>query len=250
MKFFYFFILLIPVSLYPLFEPVDFEGDIWKSQGIYISPAFIHSNFGISTEYIIPFGLSELATERLALRIPSGIGSFALRVSNFGEHTYRENEISIGYGNSYKSVKFGSFIKLLYVSTKEYGTSYAVSGDIGIMTTLKFSSIWLTLSDFTNPYIKDDAIDSKLAGGIYISPEDWFDIDVRILKQEGFETSTKITGIIHLSKFLTTRVGMNTSPRSFITGAALYINNFGLSYIVTTHQDLGLSHIISFSLDR
>jgi len=242
--------VIIPVSAYSLFEPADWEEDIWATQGVYISPAFIHNRFGISADYILPFGMTQLALERMAIVIPSGIGSFAFRASNFGNVIYRENEISIGYGKYYKSVNFGAFVKILYVSTKEYGTAFTISGDIGVMTVLNVGSVWLSFRNFTSPNIGKETIGDNLMGGIYISPENWFDIDVRIMKQQGFTTSTKVFGLFHLSEFFTIRAGMNTSPRSFIVGTAFEVDDIGMTYAVVTHQELGLSHIITVSFGR
>jgi len=250
MKWLLYFIVIIPASAYPLFEPADCEGNIWTTQGVYISPAFIHNRFGISADYILPFGMTHLALERIAVVIPTGIGSFAFRASNFGNLIYRENEISVGYGKYYKSVRFGTFIKTLYVSTKEYGTAFTISGDIGVTAVLNVGSVWLSFRDFTSPNIGEETVGGNLMGGIYISPEDWFDIDVRIMKQQGFATSTKVFGLFHLSEFFTVRAGMNTSPRSFIVGTAFAIGNIGVTYVVATHQELGLSHVITVGFGR
>lgn len=250
MRHLFYILLFLPPTAYSLFEPVDTEANILTTPAIYVSPAFIHTNLGISTEYIIPFGLSELATQRFAVRLPTNIGSFALRISNFGEQKYRENELSIGYGNVFKTIRFGTFIKLLYISTSEFGSNYVISGDVGVMSTFNTCMVWLGFTNLTNPHIETDAIGSILSGGILISPEDWFDIDIRISKQEGFETSTKVIGLTSLSSFLTVRFGMNTSPRSFIAGATIYIKNIDFTYTTTTHQDLGLSHIVSLCFTR
>jgi len=247
MKWFLCYIAIIPVSAYSLFEPVDCEGDIWKTQGIYTSPAFIHNRFGVSADYMLPFGMTDLSMERVAVVIPSGIGSFALRASNFGGSVYRENEISLGYANGCNSVRFGTFFKMLYVSTEEYGSALTISGDIGVMTVVDWGSIWLSFRDFTNPSIGGETIDGNLTGGIYLFPEDFFNIDVQIMKQQGFATSTKVLGLFHLSEFFTARAGMNTSPRSFIVGTAFQIENLGITYVVTTHWELGLSHIVTLS---
>ncbi len=242
--------MIIPVSAYSLFEPVDCEGDIWKTQGISISPAFIHNRFGISAEYILPFKMTDLALERMSIILPSSIGSFAFRGSNFGNTIYRENEISLGYGNGCKSVRFGTFVKMLYVSSEKYGSAFTVSGDIGIMTILNLGSIWLSFGDFMSPNIKGEAIGSSLTGGVYLFGEGWFDIDVRIMKQQGFATSTKVSGLFHLSDFFSIRAGMNTSPHSFIVGTVFQIDNFGVAYVITVHQELGLSHIITVNFGR
>jgi hypothetical protein len=134
---------------------------------------------------------------------------------------------------------------MLYISTKEYGSAFTISGDIGAITVLEGGSVWLSFRDFTNPNIGQEAISSNLTGGIYLFPENWFNIDMRVMKQQGFATSTEFFGLLHLSEFFIVRAGMNTSPRSFIIGTAFQIENLCMAYVVTIHQELGLTHIIT-----
>jgi len=247
MRWFLYLGLILPVHAWSAFEPVGFEGTIHGVKGIHISPASIYGGYGVCADYNIPFGMSQLGMQRMGIRLPSGIGAFGLRISNFGSATYRENEISFGYANSYRDVRFGLFNKILYISTKDYGSTYALSWDIGIITSLEIGDIYLVIRDIANPSIGKDRIGSTLVGGMYLSPLDRFDMDIRITKQERFPLSTRVMGIFSIAEFLRLKVGVDTYPASVIGGLSLSVSELGVSYITTFHQVLGLSHIISVS---
>ncbi len=244
MKYIFYIILILPASLYPAFEPVGLKNDIMGMEGIYISPAFVCGEFGVSFNYILPFGMSELAVEKVAVRLPSKIGFFALRMSNFGGSVYRENVLSLGYGNSYRSLDFGTFIKMLYVSTKDFGSKVAISADIGLTAELDIGTAYLGILDITNPSINEDNLGSCIIGGLYLPVEDWFDVDLRIMKQENFPSSIRAVGTYHLAEFLNLNLGFDSYPHSFIGGMSIRSGRFGINYIISTHQELGLSHTI------
>ena len=109
--------------------------DVWSQYYNQAGLAYIE-NISVGLAYQNAFFVKELATNSVAIAVPTKTGNFGLNYYYFGYPKYNESKIALAYAKSLgKKIAVG--IQLDYFITHiegEYGTKGVAAGEIGILS--------------------------------------------------------------------------------------------------------------------
>jgi len=192
-----------------------------------------------------PFGVKELAHGNFAYIEPTSIGNFSIGASTYGFELYRENQFSLSY-----STKVTEKI-LLGITTFYHDVKIDRYGSSGIFN-IKFGGIFALNNNLSigfslhNPFrFLNSQIELPLVYnlGLSYTPIKNVNINLALFKELNFPVSVRFGIEYPLIKYLHLRIGVQNEPDLYSGGIGIIYTFLNLNYAVTSHPELGLTHL-------
>ncbi|HRI85207.1 MAG TPA: hypothetical protein PK536_07140 [Ignavibacteria bacterium] len=199
------------------------------------------------------FGVSGLSQAALSYAEPTGFGVFGAGVKTFGFELYRELTFILSYGNVVNEKVFlGVSANYYQLSIKNYNSASAFGIDAGAMayftdfmkwgfTAKNLSGSTIGISKEKIPQVYRTGFTFQPLSELLMILEAEKDVKYPLTFRTGFEYS--VYDIADL------RTGISTEPVSFSAGIGLNYRMFQIDYTVNNHQELGISHHGSVSIN-
>ena len=193
-----------------------------------------------------PFGLKELANGSVNYVEPTKFGVFGLSAKTYGFELYKEITVTATYSNNYKKkIFYGANINYYNLKIQNYGSASTFGVDIGGLAYLTEFLRWgFAAFNLNRPKIgtQDDKLPQVYRTGISIQPRKELNFVLDVEKDTRYTASVKAGIEYSLYDMIDLRAGIGTEPTKFSGGVGLYYSIFEIDYGFYNHQDLGLTH--------
>ena len=193
-----------------------------------------------------PFGLKELANGSVNFVEPTKFGAFGLSAKTYGFELYKEITVTASYSNNYKKkIYYGANINYYNLKIQNYGSASTFGVDIGGLAYLTDFLRWgFAAFNLNRPKIgtQDDKLPQVYRTGISVQPRNELNFMLDVEKDTRYTTSVKAGIEYSLYDMIDLRAGIGTEPTKFSAGVGLYYSIFEIDYGFYNHQDLGLTH--------
>jgi len=200
-----------------------------------------------------PFGLKELAYGSINYVEPTRFGVFALSAKTYGFELYREITATISYANNFgKKIHYGLNLNYFNLSIKNYGSASSFGIDVGVLAYLTDFMRWgFAAFNVNRPSVgtQKDKLPQVYRGGISVQPKNYLNFILDVEKDTRFHASVKFGMEYNVYEMVDIRSGIGTAPSRFSGGIGFNYSLFNISYAFNTHQDLGLTHQGSISIN-
>lgn len=193
-----------------------------------------------------PYGLKELANGSVNFVEPTKFGAFGLSAKTYGFELYKELTVTATYANNYKKkIYYGFNINYYNLKIQNYGSASTFGVDVGALAYLTDFLRWgFTAFNLNRPKIgtQDDKLPQVYRTGLSVQPRTDLNIALDIEKDTRFPVSIKAGIEYSLYDLVDLRAGIGTEPSKFSGGIGLHYSLFEIDYGFYNHQDLGLTH--------
>ncbi|MCC6866502.1 MAG: hypothetical protein IT280_10130 [Ignavibacteria bacterium] len=193
-----------------------------------------------------PFGIKELANGSINYIEPTKYGAFGLSAKTYGFELYKEITVTASYSNNYKKkIYYGANFNYYNLKIQNYGSAATFGIDIGGLAYLTDFLRWgFTAFNLNRPKIgtQDDKLPQVYRTGISVQPRYDLNFLLDVEKDTRYTTSIKAGVEYSLYDMIDIRAGIGTEPTKFSGGIGLYYSIFEIDYGFYNHQDLGLTH--------
>ena len=166
-------------------------------------------------------------------------------VSFFGSDLYNENELGVTFfaGNQHL---FGTKLKIMRIGIKNYGSKFFGANDLFFVTqATPFYSQSIYRNILAYGYRCEEEIPtSSFSSLLKIYPDTWLSLNIKIIYSELTGTHFEIGNGIQISDKLSIGGGFNFQTRSISTILLLSLPFSDLSYGISLHPELGLTHTV------
>ncbi len=245
---------------------VALNGDVWSA---YYNPAALSGveHFQIGASYQIPYNLSFFRNYFVSGVIPTGYGTAAVTMQNFGvkyqgndlssEYTFGishgfyllkdiHSTLAAGYNLKYYHWSLGESVEGL-----ELGSGSAFGLDIGLQGSI-YSRTYLGLYilNINTPQIgaltKYD-LPQRIVAGLAYQPITDLVTAISFNKTVGFDIQVEGGFEYQIIPMLALRLGVSTSPNRFSGGVGFLYENIRFDYALRTHPVLAETHQFGLS---
>lgn len=200
-----------------------------------------------------PFGLTELSLSSVAVVQPTSFGSFGIAGSRFGFELYREISGTVSYANSYDDIFFfGVNVTYNSLTIKNYGSASAIGVDIGVLTKITGDLRWgFFAANINAPTIGQarEKLPQVYSTGLSYSPVSSLLVGVDVVKDVRYSAVVKGGLEYNLVDVVSLRAGVGSNPTKFSSGLGVHYSYVQFDYALTSHQELGLSHQFSVTIN-
>lgn len=229
---------------------------LMNANGIFLNPAGLASYHKLSLSMFIsrPYNLPELTIGSLALSWPRSWIDLGLASQSYGNDLYRE--LSFGLAAA-KEIHSGFYLGLAIwynnLAIKNYGSDYTLSIDIGTQVRLNENLSWAaSVFNINRAAIGRDKelLPQIFVAGVNVRPVSALQLNVDLYKDVRFPQELRIGAEFKTLPGLYLRTGVNTQSTNFSVGFGIDYRFFELDYALTNHLVLGITHLITLSLNR
>lgn len=200
-----------------------------------------------------PFGLTELSYGAFTYIEPTKFGTFGIAGKKYGFELYSELTGVLNYSNEYqKKFYYGLNFNFYNLKIERYGSASTFSLDIGILTYLTdylrlgFSALNINRARIGQTREK---LPQVYRTGLAINLKKDLTLLLDMEKDTRFDASVKSGLEYNLYNMIDLRLGIGSEPTKFSCGIGIYYSLFQLDYGFYTHQDLGLTHQASITVN-
>lgn len=193
-----------------------------------------------------PFGLKELANGSVNFVEPTKFGAFGLSAKTYGFELYKEITATLTYANNYnRKIYYGANINYYNLKIQNYGSASAVGIDIGAMAYLTDFLRWgFTAFNLNRPSIgtQNDKLPQVYRTGLSLQPRTDLNFVLDVENDTRYTASVKAGIEYTMYDMINLRAGIGTEPTKFSGGVGFCYSLFEIDYGFYNHQDLGLTH--------
>ncbi len=198
-----------------------------------------------------PFGMSEFATGAISYVESFSFGNLGVSAQTYGFELYRENSFSLSYAKNFlPNFYAGIRIKYNTLSIQNYGNDANVGVDLGFLAHLSdVVKIGFAAVNLNRPTWGEakDKLPQIFRGGFSYLPLKNILLGFEIEKDLRYPFNLKFGLEYNLLEMFAIRFGYNNSPSKFAGGFGVSYSIFQINYAVSSHLDLGLTHL--FGID-
>lgn len=240
---------LLDVGAKPISLGGAFTSFANNSNAVYYNPAGISQMpfREVSIFYSpAPFGLKELANGSVNFVEPTKFGSFGLSAKTYGFELYKEITATLTYANNYKKkIYYGANFNYYNLKIQNYGSASTFGIDVGGLAYLTDFMRWgFAVFNLNRPKIgsQNDNLPQVYRTGVSFQPRSDLNLMLDLEKDSRYTASFKAGLEYSLYDMIDIRAGIGTEPTKFSGGIGLYYSMFEIDYGFYNHQDLGLTH--------
>lgn len=224
--------------------------------GIFLNVASLSSSSRsmLTLFYSHPYGLSELAFGSIAVNMPVRWIDLGLGSQSYGNELY--NEFSLGIAIAKKvhpRLHLGVAIWHNQLKIKNYGNTGTTFIDLGLKVQLHERLFWaVSVFNLTRAEIGRDneKLPQILTSGVCFNPVPSFILNIDLVKDVHFPQELRFGIQFRPIPYILLRTGTGTGQTRFAAGLGLDYRFFIFEYSMTTHLDLGITHLVSVSIYR
>ena len=255
-KFIYITPVLIILSFQPSFSAFEGENDfiIHPASTVY---SFLPSDYLLKKKFIFTTSGSRLYSMPECNKIHTGLltafpfALFGVDVSFFGSELYNETELGLSILKGTKNL-FGIRMKIMKLGIKGYGSSFYWGNDLLFLSQNKFfyfQSIYTNALSYGYRYDEEKPI-SSFSSLLRIYPGDWNSFNIKITISVLTGTNFEIGNGIKLSNTLSVGGGFDLETKSISSNLLLSLSSTDLTYSISSHPELGLTHTVGLIYSR
>lgn len=199
------------------------------------------------------YSISECTVARGGFLISLPIMHIGIDAGFFGSDLYNENELGVSFLAG-KQYLFGSKLKIMRIGIKNYGSRFYGGNDLlFVAQSAPFYSHSIYRNVISYGYkFKEERPTSSFSSLLKFYPDTWLSFNIKINYSELTGTHFEIGNGFLLSNILSIGGGFNFQTRSISSDLILTIPFSDLSYGVSVHPELGLTHTVGivYSLQK
>lgn len=193
-----------------------------------------------------PFGLKELANGSVNFVEPTKFGTFGLSAKTYGFELYKEITATLTYANNYrKKIYYGANVNYYNLKIQNYGSDATFGIDVGVLAYLTDFLRWgFSAFNLNRPTVGTlkDKLPQVYRTGLSVQPRNDLNFVLDVEKDTRYTASVKAGVEYTLYEMVDLRAGIGTEPTKFSGGIGFYYSLFEIGYGFYNHQDLGLTH--------
>lgn len=193
-----------------------------------------------------PFGLKELANGSVNFVEPTKFGTFGLSAKTYGFELYKEITATLTYANNYrKKIYYGANVNYYNLKIQNYGSDATLGIDVGVLAYLTDLLRWgFSAFNLNRPTVGTlkDKLPQVYRTGLSVQPRNDLNFVLDVEKDTRYPASVKAGVEYTLYEMVDLRAGIGTEPTKFSGGVGFYYSLFEIGYGFYNHQDLGLTH--------
>ncbi|MFZ4620934.1 MAG: hypothetical protein ACOYNS_10260 [Bacteroidota bacterium] len=226
---------------------------VFSSDNLWINPASLAHEHELSacTFYCpSPFGLKQLSNYGLILNGTYSSWVFGFGFQSFGFSLYQENTGSLNCGfNISEDISVGTAVHLDHLNIERYGTGVRTVIDAGFIYSMSNAfTIGSAIQNITgSSFGDDDDIPQKISLGIAYRYGEWGMITSDIVKDIRYQLYYNLSIDIYPQENIRLCAGIDSSTSMLTGGAGISILGILISYGVSSHAVLGMTHSIGIS---
>ena len=224
------------------------------ADAVFLNPGGLSqiSGVDISLFYQKPFGLEDLNFGTAAISFPIRNHRLGLGFSSFGNDTYSEQMFILSYSNAFQQkVFYGMNLRFQTIQIDNYGSNGSLGLDLGFVVPITHRIRWgFFTKNLNRPNIgqHEENLPQIFSSGISIQPASKLILNFEIYKDIRFPQEVRFGVEFKPFENLTLRTGTADNPSRFSAGFGVSVNRFMIDYAFFTHNDLGLTQQMSFSI--
>jgi competence ComEA-like helix-hairpin-helix protein len=260
-------VLLISTQSFSQFENIDigakaislggaFTSLANNSSAIYYNPAGISQipYREVSVFYSpAPFGLKEMSYGALTYAEPTKVGTFGLAGKTYGFELYRETQATFNYANSFrKRIYFGLNLNFYNLKIQNYGSASTFGVDAGLLAYLTDFLRWgFSATNLNRAKIgqSKEKLPQVYRTGLSVQVRKELNFVLDIEKDTRYNASVKSGVEFSLFDMAVLRAGVGSAPTRFAGGIGFFYSLLEVDYAFYNHQDLGLTHQASLTIN-
>ncbi|MFQ5675115.1 MAG: helix-hairpin-helix domain-containing protein [bacterium] len=222
---------------------------------LFINPAGLSRIAGteVSLFYQKPFGLEDVNFGTAAISFPVWGTRLSLGYSTLGNVFYQEQHFRVGYSRDYvQKIFYGLGLNYQIIQIDGNGSAAALALDIGVIAPLTDRlSLGFTASNINRAKIgkSREALPQSFNMGLSLHAHPKLILNAEIFKDIRFEQELRLGAEFQIADALALRSGTGTHPNRFSAGFGIRVDRFIVDYAFFTHNDLGLTHQVSLSIN-
>lgn len=198
-----------------------------------------------------PFGLRELTSAAAVIAIPFSVGVIGAGGRMYGFALYKETVMNVSFATTFSGIGMGVALSHYSVSIERYGSNSTLGVDVGLLVQVN-PQIYagMRIRNINGPKIgsSTEKLPQSFSTGVSYMPLQSLAMTVEYQKDLSFDASSKFGIEYWIVDVLAVRIGITDVPSEYHGGVGIRYNAFSLDYALSSHQDLGWTHEISFSV--
>ncbi|MBN1560934.1 hypothetical protein JW998_11830 [candidate division KSB1 bacterium] len=228
----------------------------WRSgaDAIYVNPAALHGapSFDVHFFYAKPYDLQDLNVGNVAGRHRRRRYSCGIGIQYFGNELYHENQFLAALAIELSpALLIGLASRYGLVTIQRYGQADSFLLDIGLVVRLgEKAAFGFSAANVTNAKVgvEREPLPSCLTVGMHMTPLRHCVIDFDLHKDIRFPLDVRCGISCMIFSVLTLRTGVGSAPSRLCAGFTLSLARFRIEYALSTHVELGLTHLFSLGI--
>jgi hypothetical protein len=195
-----------------------------------------------------PFGIPELAFGAAAVAVPTDLGSFGVSFQRYGFELYREVTGTLSYANRIFDIGVGGNVHYRSLSIQNYGSAGTLTLDLAAFVAVVQDIDWgIMVKNLTASTIgtSNEQLPQVFSTGFSYRPVDKLVLALDYEKETKFDVSFHFGAEYQVVEAVYARLGFSDVPSQFAGGFGLHYAKLTFDYVMTTHQELGLTHQFS-----
>ena len=244
----------LPVGARSLAMGGTHVGFINSPNAVFLNPAGLGQmqGIGISFFYQKPFALADVHFGSISVCLPLSSYRFGLGYVYLGNNLYSEQKFDVTISHRFfQTILFGINTRLQTIRIENYGSTTRLGFDFGVMLPISKTFSWgFTYQNINRPGIgnSEQNLPQVIKTGFSLKAVPQITLNMDIYKDIRYPQEIRFGIEFSPLKQLTLRAGTATNPDLISAGFGLSLRRFQIDYAFFTHNDLGLTHQMSFSI--
>ncbi len=243
----------LPVGARSLAMGGTHVGFINSPDAVFLNPAGLGQmrGLGISLFYQKPFALADVHFGTISVCLPLSTYRFGFGYIYLGNNLYSEQKFNIAFSHRFfQTILLGINTRLQTINIENYGSTSRLGFDFGVMVPINENFSWgFTYQNINRPGIvgSEQNLPQIIKAGFSLKAVPQLTLNMDIYKDVRYPQEVRFGIEFSPLKQLRLRAGTATNPDLFSAGFGLSVRRFQVDYAFFTHNDLGLTHQMSFS---
>jgi competence ComEA-like helix-hairpin-helix protein len=227
-----------------------------NSSAIYYNPAGISQIpfREISVFYSpAPFGMKEMSNGALTYAEPTKFGTFGIAAKTYGFELYREFTATFNYANNFeKRIFYGLNLNYYHLKIQNYGSATTFGVDAGLLAYLTDYMRWgFSAMNVNRAKIgqSKEKLPQVYRTGLSVKLRKDLNVILDVEKDTRYNASVKTGVEFSLFDMADFRAGAGSEPTRFSAGVGLHYSYIEVDYAFYNHQDMGLTHQASITVN-
>lgn len=225
-----------------------------SADAVFLNPGGLSQMVGteISFFYQKPFGLKDLNFGTATATFPVSNYRLSVGFLSMGNGVYDQTEVALALSHHLgKAFYYGASLRYQSVAIESFGSSSTLGLGFGAVIPITESlKCGFQVNHVNRSKVgqSEDKLPRTFKGGLSLSPDARLTLSLEIFKEVGFDEEVRFGTEFKPLENFALRAGTATNPDRFSAGFGVNIEPFQIDYAFFTHNDLGLTHQLSFSI--
>ncbi len=210
------------------------------------------SGTAVALFYQKPFGLEDVNFGTATATVPVAGYRVSIGFMNLGNPLYDQTEIAVALSHHFRDI-FYYGVALRYQSTQieSFGSSGTVGVGFGVVAPLgERLSLGFEATNLNRPRLgkAQEELPQTFKSGLSLFAAPSLILSVEIFKDVRYSEELRFGTEFRPLERLALRAGAASNPSRFSAGFGVAVDPFHVDYAFFTHNDLGLTHQVSFTV--